>query len=91
MIAEETHRQKQSPPIPVEVGWSTLRAAAIATAASAALPPSCSILTPIVLASGCDEEAIPDNECTGDLLELYCHESANGFSDILPLDGIFTP
>jgi len=44
---------------PVEHGSVTLSAAAIATAASAALPPLRSILSPISDARGCDEAATP--------------------------------
>lgn len=38
--------------VPVDVGWVTLRAAATATAASAAFPPFCRMRSPISLASG---------------------------------------
>jgi hypothetical protein len=44
---------------PVEHGSVTLSAAAMATAASAALPPLRSILSPISDARGCDEAATP--------------------------------
>jgi hypothetical protein len=44
---------KQSPPIPVELGCVTFKAAAVATAASAAFPPCCKILIPISEANGC--------------------------------------
>src|SRR5512142_1235350 len=55
-----------SPPIPVEVGSVTLRAAATATAASAALPPRDRISTPAAAASGCDAATMPPRQETGE-------------------------
>src|SRR6056297_109562 len=46
-------------PIPFDVGSNTVRAAAVATAASIALPPFFKISSPACAASGCDVATIP--------------------------------
>src|SRR5699024_10062710 len=48
-----------SPPIPFEVGSTTVRQAAVATAASMAFPPFRRISRPACDASGCDVATIP--------------------------------
>src|SRR5207244_3322281 len=50
---------KQSPPIPVEAGSVTFRTAAVATAASAAFPPSRKIASPACAAGGLLVATIP--------------------------------
>ena len=45
--------------MPVEPGWTTANAAAVATAASAALPPDCSTAIPAIVASGWLEATTP--------------------------------
>ena len=47
------------PPTPDMYGSPTFRVAAVATAASKALPPSISILTPAIDASGCADATMP--------------------------------
>ena len=48
-----------SPPMPFEVGSTTVNAAAVAIAASIALPPERKICNPACAASGCDVATIP--------------------------------
>ena len=50
---------KQSPPTPLLAGSTTVSAAAVASAASTALPPSCRIFSPACVASGWDEATMP--------------------------------
>jgi hypothetical protein len=45
---------KASEPMPLETGSTTVKAIAVAIAASTALPPSASIRRPAWAASGCD-------------------------------------
>src|SRR6187431_2815206 len=59
-----------SPPMPVDVGSVTLRAAPAATAASAALPPFDRISSPAAVAKGCDVATIPLRLYTGERREL---------------------
>mmetsp|Transcript_2766 Transcript_2766/g.6482 ORF Transcript_2766/g.6482 Transcript_2766/m.6482 type:complete len:106 (+) Transcript_2766:1459-1776(+) len=61
--------KKQSPPSPVEQGSVTLSAAAIAIAASTALPPSLNTWRPTELASGCELATMPWRAYTADLRE----------------------
>ena len=51
--------EKRSPPTPVDIGSTTLRAAAVATAASTALPPAIIIRSPAIAASGWLVATIP--------------------------------
>jgi hypothetical protein len=53
----------------VQQGSVTLRAAATATAASAALPPACRIRRPAWVASGCEQATMPLVEYTGERLQ----------------------
>ncbi len=55
---------KQSPPMPVEHGSVTLSTAAMATAASAAVPPSSSTRRPARLARGWLEAVMPPRAAT---------------------------
>jgi hypothetical protein len=64
--------------MPVLVGSTTLRAAAIATAASAALPPLRKMLSPASLASGCVLATIQPRESAGDRLEANCSGPEEG-------------
>lgn len=59
LLLASKNRQKTSPPMPVHDGSVTLRAAAVATAASAALPPSARISSPAWVASGWLEATMP--------------------------------
>ncbi len=59
-----------SPPIPVDVGSVTFRAAPAATAASAAFPPFARISRPAAVASGWDVETMPPRPYTGERREL---------------------
>ena len=52
-------RANMSPPIPVDTGSTTLRTAALAMAASTALPPSISMRTPAIAARGWLVATIP--------------------------------
>src|SRR5262245_64992325 len=58
--------QKQSPPMPVMCGSTTLSTATAVTAASAALPPARRHAIAASLASGCDVAAIPSQAMTGE-------------------------
>jgi hypothetical protein len=53
---------KQSPPIPVDCGSTTVSVADAATAASTALPPRFSTSIAESVASGCDVAAMPFSE-----------------------------
>jgi hypothetical protein len=57
---------KQSPPRPVDAGSVTLRAAAVAMAASAALPPFIRMERPAWLANGWLEATMPRRAKMGD-------------------------
>ena len=50
---------KASLPMPLAVGSTTVRAAAVAMAASIALPPACSTAKPACAASGCEVATMP--------------------------------
>src|SRR4051812_10143440 len=52
LLLASQKRPKQSPPIPVEPGSTTFSIAAVAMAASAALPPACKIVKPACAANG---------------------------------------
>ncbi len=69
-VSASKKRQKQSPPMPVLVGSVTLRAAAVATAASAALPPSWRTPTPAMEARGWLLATMPWVPYTGERREL---------------------
>jgi hypothetical protein len=56
--------------MPVEHGSVTFNAAAIATAASAALPPALRTESPISVASGCDDAETPWIAYTSDLRDV---------------------
>jgi hypothetical protein len=45
--------------MPVDIGSVMLSAAAMAIAASAALPPACSVRIPASAASGCEQATMP--------------------------------
>ena len=62
---------KQSPPTPLLAGSTTVSAAATASAASTALPPSCRTCSPACVASGCDEATMPRCPYTRFLLDAY--------------------
>ena len=51
-LAASKTRAKQSPPMPVDIGSTTLSMAAVATAASAALPPAIRMRRPAMAARG---------------------------------------
>lgn len=52
-------RANASPPIPLEVGSTTVRQAAVAMAASMAFPPFFRISSPACAANGCDVATMP--------------------------------
>jgi len=52
-------RANASPPMPLDVGSTTVRQAAAAMAASTAFPPCLSIARPACAASGCDAATMP--------------------------------
>ena len=53
------HRQKTSPPMPVDIGSTAASMAAAATAASMALPPARSMSMAASEACGCEVQAMP--------------------------------
>ena len=58
-VASSRYSRKASPPGPVIIGDTTAITAAIATQASAAVPPASSIRTPASAASGCSQATVP--------------------------------
>jgi hypothetical protein len=73
---------KASPPIPLDVGSTTVNAAAAATAASMALPPCCRVDNPACAAYGCDVATMPRCAYTGVRGSLYGFD--NGSNDNIP-------
>jgi hypothetical protein len=72
-----------SPPMPLEVGSTTVRAAAVAIAASTAFPPCCMIVIPACAAIGCEVATIPFFAHTGRRGRLYGfrYESKHSMTD----------
>ncbi len=58
--------------MPVDIGSTTASAAAVATAASTALPPSISILRPAIAARGWLVATIPRRASTGERRDVNC-------------------
>ena len=63
-------KAKRSPPTPVDIGSTTFKVAAVATAASTALPPAMRIRRPAMAANGWLVATMPCVACTVDRREL---------------------